>query len=51
MEMSLSKKKRKEMEHRNIGVDAKPPLKKCEDPKCPWHGYLPVRGEFSQEKL
>lgn len=29
---------------RNIGIDAKPPKKTCEDPKCPWHGKLPVRG-------
>ncbi len=28
---------------RNIGLDAKPPEKVCNDVKCPWHGKLPVR--------
>lgn len=29
---------------RDIGIKAKPPERTCEDPKCPWHGRLPVRG-------
>jgi len=29
---------------KDIGIDAKPPRKTCEDEKCPWHGKLPVRG-------
>lgn len=29
----------------NIGIDAQAPSKECEDPKCPWHGTLPVRGK------
>jgi small subunit ribosomal protein S17 len=31
---------------RNIGIDAKPPAKTCVDPKCCWHGKLPVRGKI-----
>ncbi|MEM5811948.1 MAG: 30S ribosomal protein S17 [Candidatus Aenigmatarchaeota archaeon] len=31
------------MPARNIGLDAKPPEKECNDEKCPWHGKLPVR--------
>ena len=31
---------------RNIGIDAKPPEKTCDDPKCCWHGSLPVRGKI-----
>ena len=29
---------------KSIGVDAKPPEKKCEDPDCPWHGSVSLRG-------
>ena len=30
---------------RNIGINiVKPPSKTCDDPYCPWHGKLPVRG-------
>lgn len=32
--------------HRNIGIPVKPPEGMCEDPKCPWHGKLPVRGRI-----
>jgi small subunit ribosomal protein S17 len=31
---------------RDIGIDAKPPNKTCSDPKCCWHGSLPVRGKI-----
>jgi len=31
---------------RDIGIEAKPPKKECQDPKCPWHGRLPVRGKI-----
>lgn len=31
---------------RNIGVEVKPPKKECEDPKCPFHGELPIRGKI-----
>jgi len=31
---------------RNIGIDAKPPQKECDDQKCPWHGSLKVRGRI-----
>ncbi len=29
---------------KNIGLNVKPPEKKCEDEKCPWHGKLSIRG-------
>ena len=29
---------------RNIGLDVEPPTTSCEDPRCPFHGQLPIRG-------
>lgn len=31
---------------RNIGVAATPPSEECDDPKCPWHGTLSIRGKI-----
>jgi len=31
---------------RDIGLDVKPPTKECDDPNCPFHGRLPVRGQI-----
>ncbi len=31
---------------RNIGIKVVPPTKECEDPNCPFHGKLPVRGRI-----
>lgn len=31
---------------RNIGIGVKPPEKECQDPKCPFHGKLGVRGKI-----
>ncbi|MEM0379799.1 MAG: 30S ribosomal protein S17 [Desulfurococcaceae archaeon] len=31
----------------NIGIAGlKPPEKTCNDPKCPWHGYVKIRGKL-----
>jgi small subunit ribosomal protein S17 len=30
---------------RDIGISVKKPEKECEDPDCPFHGTLPVRGQ------
>jgi small subunit ribosomal protein S17 len=30
---------------RNIGIDVVPPTKECNDPNCPFHGSLSVRGQ------
>jgi len=30
---------------KNIGINVEPPSKTCEDPKCPFHGNLKVRGK------
>lgn len=30
---------------RDIGLDVSAPTAACEDPKCPFHGSLPVRGQ------
>ncbi len=30
---------------RDIGLDVQKPQKECDDPKCPFHGTLPVRGQ------
>ncbi len=31
---------------RDIGIEVKPPEKECNDPKCPFHGTLPIRGKI-----
>ena len=31
---------------RDIGVDVAPPEESCNDPYCPFHGTLPVRGQI-----
>jgi small subunit ribosomal protein S17 len=31
---------------RDIGIDAKPPAKTCEDSKCCWHGETSIRGKI-----
>jgi small subunit ribosomal protein S17 len=31
---------------RDIGYDVKKPEKECDDPNCPFHGKLPVRGKI-----
>ncbi len=30
---------------RNIGIDVVPPTSECNDPNCPFHGSLSVRGQ------
>lgn len=37
-------KMRKKKKIRDIGLDVKKPKNVCDDKKCPWHGYLKVRG-------
>ncbi|HDJ26789.1 MAG: 30S ribosomal protein S17 [Thermoplasmata archaeon] len=29
---------------RDIGIDVRPPEGECDDPNCPFHGHLKVRG-------
>lgn len=29
-----------------IGIDVPEPKERCEDPNCPFHGTLPVRGQI-----
>jgi len=36
---------------RDIGIDVKPPEKECDDPYCPFHGNLPVRGQMFVGKV
>ena len=38
------KRKIKKAPARDIGVDIEPPVKSCEDPNCPFHGTLSLRG-------
>jgi len=42
--MSFSKKHKAKRGHRDIGIEAKAPDKKCDDLKCPWHGNVALRG-------
>lgn len=39
------------MKARNIGIDANPPKNECSDPKCCWHGQMPVRGNIVKGKV
>jgi len=39
------------MKARNIGINVKPPERECNDPKCAWHGSLPVRGKILEGKV
>lgn len=39
------------MKARNIGIDVKPPEKECNDPKCPYHGSLSIRGNIIKGKV
>lgn len=41
----------KKPEYRDIGIDVRPPEKACNDPNCPFHGTLPVRGQMFQGKV
>jgi len=36
---------------RDIGIKANAPERACEDPKCPWHGRLPVRGRVIEGRV
>lgn len=37
---------------RNIGIPGlTPPPKECNDPLCPWHGKLPIRGRILKCKV
>jgi small subunit ribosomal protein S17 len=40
-----------EKKTKDIGVDVKPPKKTCEDPNCPFHGNLKVRGQILEGKV
>ena len=34
------------MPARNIGIKVKMPKEECDDPKCPFHGKLSIRGKI-----
>ena len=38
----------KKEEPRDIGIDVTPPKATCNDPKCPFHGNLKIRGKILQ---
>ena len=38
--------KKKEIPARDIGIDVPVPDRSCEDPNCPFHGTLSVRGQI-----
>ena len=38
-------------ESRNIGINVKAPDRVCEDPNCPFHGSLRVRGKILTGKV
>ncbi|MHA1693773.1 MAG: 30S ribosomal protein S17 [Candidatus Helarchaeota archaeon] len=36
---------------RNIGIGVPPPKRECNDPKCPFHGNLSIRGRIFEGKI
>jgi len=36
---------------RDIGIDVREPEKDCDDPNCPFHGSLPVRGQIIEGEV
>ncbi len=38
-------------ETRNIGLEVKSPERMCEDPNCPFHGSLKIRGKLLTGKV
>ena len=36
---------------KNIGVDVEPPKEQCNDPDCPFHGTLPIRGRIIEGRV
>jgi small subunit ribosomal protein S17 len=36
---------------KDIGIGLKAPAGTCQDPNCPWHGKLPVRGRVIEAKV
>ncbi len=36
---------------RDIGIDVNPPASTCEDPHCPFHGTISVRGRMIDGKV
>jgi small subunit ribosomal protein S17 len=38
-------------ETRSIGLDVKSPARQCEDPNCPFHGTLRIRGKLLVGKV
>jgi small subunit ribosomal protein S17 len=36
---------------KNIGIDVKPPQKSCNDPCCPFHSSLKIRGKTFKGKV
>ncbi|MHC1611090.1 MAG: 30S ribosomal protein S17 [Candidatus Methanospirareceae archaeon] len=36
---------------REIGIDVRRPEKECDDPDCPFHGTLPVRGQILEGEV
>ncbi|RLJ04827.1 MAG: 30S ribosomal protein S17 [Candidatus Aenigmatarchaeota archaeon] len=37
--------------YNNLGLEANPPEKTCNDKTCPWHGHLKVRGRVFIAKV
>jgi len=42
---------KKTTKSRDIGYDVKPPERICDDPRCPFHGTLSIRGKILKGKV
>jgi small subunit ribosomal protein S17 len=36
---------------KNIGIEANPPERVCDDKNCPWHGSISLRGKLLEGKV
>ncbi len=36
---------------REIGINVRKPRKECDDPNCPFHGTLPIRGQILEGEV
>jgi len=43
--------KKKAEKKKSIGIPITPPEKECKDPRCAWHGSLPVRGRVFRGRV
>ena len=51
MKSAKETKAKMKAKEKNIGLGLPEPKEECNDPKCAWHGELPVRGRIFRGKV